>query len=605
MITRLFSLLALSALTVAGQSTDDTPPPAQVLGPQSGLETYDAPTTPFAQLSGEIDFPALIAAPGANDEAVVVPSFNHLRIEILGTQGGETLGNFLTIVGETRASADRVALYTGLHEILRPYANLPLTLGDLRFLQRDINEVYRETGYPLMAVVVPPQEIVDGALRVQVNEFSLRRYRVQFADGQGAYAEDADHWTNLGRVDDLLAPLLADPILSRAALDAKVKALNLNPARSARVIFEPGQQLGDSIAVFQIDEERTWGVQAGYNNHATKSSGEHRFSLGGSFTNLLLENHQVSWNAVIGPDPEEFQNYSLVYTVPNRWGHRFTANVNFSDTASSAVPPVGSASTTLQTSLRYELPVHQTERLTWNLSAQVALKQFERESLFGDTVVAGAQFDGAQLVVNNTFNFKEATATNQLVAGIALAFEGLTGRNTDADFRQFYNYADGAAATRHFTINYARVQQLGPLVTALEGWSAETQLSWQITSDRLGGSDTFALGGAQVLRAYQSSEAFGDQGVYAVQNLIAPPLQGPALARLGLGQVRLSAFLEAGQGDPKVGARATLWDAGLGAQFSAIGGRLSARASLAFAGKTTAQTERGDARFFISANLRY
>ncbi len=604
MIARLVSLFALSALGLAAQETG-TPPPARALGPQSGLETYDAPTTPFEQLTGEIDFPALIAAPGANDEAVVVPALQRLRIEILGTQGGENLGGFLTIEGETRATADRVPLYTGLHEILSPYRDLPLTLGDLRFLQRDITEVYRETGYPLMAVVVPPQEIVDGTLRVQVDEFSLRRYRVQFGDGQGNYAEDADHWTNRTRLGNLLDPLLAEPILSKDSLDAKVKALNLNPARSARVIFEPGQQLGDSIAVFQIDEQRTWGVRAGYNNHATKSSGEHRFSLGGSFTNLPLENHQLSWNAVVGPDPEEFQNYSLVYTVPNRWGHRFSANVNFSDTASSAVPPVGSASTTLQTTLKYELPVLQTERLGWNLSAQLALKQFERESLFGATVVGGAKFDGVQMVVNNIFNLKEPTATNQFVAGVALAFDGITGRNTDADFRAFYNYPDGGAATQHFILNYARVQQLGPLVPVLEGWSTETQLSWQITSDRLGGSDTFALGGSSVLRAYQSSEAFGDQGYYAVQSLSAPPLQSAALSRLAINQIRLSAFVEYGDGNPQVGAGTTLWDAGLGASVAALDGRFQTSASLAIAGKATAQTERGDARFFISATLQY
>lgn len=605
-----FSLLALSlvgVVTLQAQKAAEDPPPASALGPQSGLEQYDAPVAPFEQLEGLIDFPALINAPGANDDAQVTPSLRGLQLEIMGTSGARKLGNFVTIQGATRADEATEALYDALYETLRVYRDLPLTLGELRFLQQDIAEAYRESGFPLMAVVVPPQEIVDGVVRVQINEFSLRQYRVQFGTGDGSYAEDAEHWTDRTRLGNLLDPLLREPILTKTSLDAKVKALNLNPARSARVIFEPGQQLGESIAIFQIDEQRTWGLQAGYNNHATESSGTHRFSVGGSFTNVLLENHQLSWNAVTGTDIEEFKNYSVIYTIPNRWGHRLTANVNFSDTASSAVPPVGSASTTLQSSLKYDIPLLKTEKWNWNLSVLGAFKQFERESLFGEVVVGGAQFDGAQLVINNTFNVKEATATNQIVLGVALAFDGISGHNTDADFRQFYNYTGGEAATQHLILNYARVQQLGPLVAALEGWSAETQLSGQFTSDQLAGSDTFALGGATVLRAYQASEVFGDAGFYAVQTLQMPPWQKDALGalgRLGVDQLSLSAFVEMGRGQPEVGVSQSLWDVGLKASISAAK-RLQASASVAFAGEATRQTERGDARFFLSASMRY
>ena len=210
-------------------------------------------------------------------------------------------------------------------------------------------------------------------------------------------------------------------------------------------------------------------------------------------------------------------------------------------------------------------------------------------------------------MVNNTFNVKEATATNQIVLGVALAFDGFSGRNTDADFRKFYNYASGDAATQHLILNYARVQQLGPLVAALDGWSAETQLSGQFASDQLAGSDTFALGGATVLRAYQASEVFGDAGFYAVQTLQMPPIQKDtlgALGRLGVDQLSLSAFVEMGRGQPEVGASKSLWDVGVQVSISAAK-RLQASASVAFAGEATRQTERGDARFFLSASLRY
>ena len=110
-----------------------------------------------------------------------------------------------------------------------------------------------------------------------------------------------------------------------------------------------------------------------------------------------------------------------------------------------------------------------------------------------------------------------------------------------------------------------------------------------------------------MLRAYQASEVFGDAGFYAIQSVQMPPFQKEALGalgRLGVDQLNLSAFVEMGRGLPEVGVSQSLWDVGVQASISAAR-RLQATASVAFAGEATRQTERGDARFFLSASLRY
>ncbi len=578
---------------------------AKVLGPQSVIEQYDAPV---AQGSGEgavIDFPAMIAAPGADDGVQITPSLQRLMLKIVGTEGTDS-GDFVSINGTSRAGKKRDALYAALREKLTVYRDLPATLGDVRFIQQDIADTYREQGFPLMSVVVPPQEIVDGTLSVVINEFSLADYSVMYGDGEGGFTPDAKHWTSDRKLAKELDPLLAEPILSQESLDGKVKFLNNNPYRSTRVVFEPGQSVGESKAVFQIEEKRPWSVQAGYNNHATKASGVNRYSLGGSFGNIPLENHQLSWNATVGDRIDEFENYSLIYTVPNRFGHTFTANVNYSDTANSNIPGITSASTTLQSSIAYDLPLVAGDRFGWNLTTTAFWKQFERESIFGGLTVGAANFDATQLAFSNQFNWKEATATNQIVVTTVFSFAGLTARNSDADFRQFYNTATGEATTQHMVLNYARVQQLQPLLAALDGWSTETQLSWQITNDQLAGSDNFAIGGPSVLRAYQSSEVSGDEGFYGIQFLHLKPLGGDALGVVGrwVDQVRPSLFIEAGEGTFQTGAHESLWDYGVQLGISAKAG-LSLNASLAIAGKKTALTDKNEAHFYVSGQIRY
>lgn len=582
---------------------------AQVLGPRPVVENYDAPVAKPAP-SAPIDFPKLIAEPGANDSLQIAPALAGLHLEFVGTESVAAVSthSFVDFVGRSKAPAKSVpALHAALATVLAKYRDLPLTLGDVRFIQQDITEAYAAQGFPLLSVVVPPQEIVGGRLRVQINEFNLASYRVQYGDGQGNYSETAPRWTNDQRIARSFAPLLAEPVLRKESLDRQVKRLNANPYRQARVVFEPGKQLGETTALIQIDEKRTWSVQAGYNNHATESSGTNRYSLGGAFGNIPLEDHQLSWNATVGDRINEFENYSLIYTVPNRFGHTLTANVSYSDTASSSIPGVGSASTTVQSSFAYDVPLLATETFNWSLNTTGFFKQFERDSLFGGVSVGGARFDSVQLVINQVFDLKESTATNQFTAGVVVSFADITARNTDEDFREFYNSATGAAATRHFILNYARVQQLAPLVgEAFDGWSAETQLSWQITDQQLAGSDNFAIGGPQAMRAYQSSEVAGDEGFYAIQFLHLKPLASDSIGVAGkwIQQIAPSLFIEGGEGQFLNGTSDSLWDYGVQVAAAARPG-LSVTTSLAVAGRDGSLTEQGDLRFFISAQLRY
>jgi hemolysin activation/secretion protein len=604
------TFLRLSAVCLFAPAAFTLAQTAKVLGPQSPIEQYRAPVPDLKSTEGLIDFPKLIAAPGANDGQQITPALTAFNIEFVGSGPSSSAAEqpFIRFVGHSRVpEKKREALYAAIVKRLSVHRDLALTLGDARIIQQDINEVYRDAGFPLMSVVVPPQEIVGGQLRIQINEFSLQAYRVQYADGEGGYRADAPHRSNDARLKRILDPLLAEPVLSQESLDKKVKRLNAGPYRSARVVFEPGQDVGQSVAQIQIDEKRPWSLQAGYNNFASKSSGTDRYSLGGAFWNPLFEDHQFSWNATTGNHIEEFQNYSLNYIAPTVPGQRLTVSTNYSDTASSTIPGIpGSASTTLQSSLKYELPIWERENFQWGANAALSFNNYHRESLFGSVLVGSADYDAVQLAFNSIFNWKETTATNQFTAGVVFNFAGITPRNSAANFRQFYNTPTGDPVTQHYLLNYARVQQLAPLADALDGWSTETQISAQLTADQLAGGDNFSIGGSNVLRAYQSSEVSGDTGAYIVQFLHIKPLSGDNLgvAQKWIQQVAFSPFIEAGTGHFENGGEDHIWDYGVQVAVAA-NKYFSATASYAIAGQGTLQTGRNDGHFYVSCSVAY
>ena len=547
----------------------------------------------------------MISAPGANDGQQILDSLKAIQLEFVGSSPElKALNDFVSVNGVSKVEKNREALYSELLEKLAIYKDLPLKLGDIRLLQQDITDAYKANGYPLMSVLVPPQEIVNGKVRIQVNEFKLSAFEVNYFDEAAGYSPNNKHWGSDKRIEKILSPLLDEPVLSQKSLDKRVKQINQNPYRSARVVFEPGSEVGQSQANIQVKEERPWGLNAGYNNHATESSREHRYSIGGTIGNLPFEDHQLSVNAVRGPDMDEFENYSLVYKVPNRFGHTLSFNFNYSDTSSSSVPGlIESASTTKQLTTAYQFPIKKGEKWSWSGNASAIAKQLSRESIFAGIGQGAVEYDAFNFLLSSTFNYKQELASNQFTLTLNHGMSGVGSKNTTDEFRAFYNSTENDPSYLFLVFNYARVQPLSFLGNFWEGWSTETQASSQIAGDQLAGSDQFSVGGANVMRGYQSGEVSGDRGAYITQFLHYPDLQPKRFGEF-FKNLKYSAFVEAGNAYLDTGGSDAIWD--FGVQLNAqMPKNASCLLSLALSGEKTQRTKKTDFRPFIGCNISY
>ena len=110
-------LLALGGIVSSLSAAEPATPDAKALGPQSPVESYNAPVAQPAPLAGLIDFPQLIAAPGPNDGLSVTSSLDRLRLEIVDTTGGDATDEFVTISGESRTGENRATLYAALRKL--------------------------------------------------------------------------------------------------------------------------------------------------------------------------------------------------------------------------------------------------------------------------------------------------------------------------------------------------------------------------------------------------------------------------------------------------------------------------------------------------------
>jgi hemolysin activation/secretion protein len=83
----------------------------------------------------------------------------------------------VSIVGATAISRDRLAT------AFQPYVGRKVSQADLAAIAAGMSDIYRTAGFHLSRAIVPPQDINDGSIRVQVIEGSITALDLK---GEGA-----------------------------------------------------------------------------------------------------------------------------------------------------------------------------------------------------------------------------------------------------------------------------------------------------------------------------------------------------------------------------------------------------------------------------------
>lgn len=573
----------------------------RTLGKQSPEEQYDALILePEESEPLVIDFNRLLDASTENDDVLVTGSLESLTITFDGStiESGSSEDDFVQLKGSTRIAKYREALPAALKESLAKFEHQETRFGDLRKIKQVIIEAYHSRGYPLMSVVIPPQAITDDELAITIHEFRLGDIDYQWRQADESYTNESDRFTSDDNLQKAFSGLEALPVLAKDDLSSAVDYLNANPYRQVKIVFEPGADPNETNVNVLIDENRPWNLSSSYNNHATESSGTHRYSVGATFGNLPVEDAQLALRGTYGDNRQEFQSYSVIFTKPTRAGHTFTLNGSYSDTASSNIPGISSASRTTTVIGSYQIPIGNLGPVDFSSTHSLSYRRFERDSFFDDTLVGGASFESVLVTTGGSVAWKNGNVGHKIDLNVTASVSGLASENTTEGFQAFHN--NNGDATYFFSVvNYARQQ--GFTGEWLKNWNTTTQVSLQQASGITAGSDNFSLGGPGVLKAYASGEAAGDEGWFVTQTLAAPPIQPQSVV---FKQMQVSGFVEVGHADGRTTTGQKLWDAGLAVTLSIAGGA-SCNLTYSLAGTDGTSTEADEKQLFLGCSYQY
>jgi len=464
-----------------------------------------APHAPPDGEGGTLDLPGDLPDPAAEGaEVELLPALKGLvfvpRVADVRVDGRPGVSGVLVENVDLMEEAEWQDRFAG-------YLGARFTMADLNAVMREVILHYRESGRPVVDVVVVEQDITAGVVQLAVVEAMLGE----------VHAEGARYF-NADRLAGQVRLVPGAPIVS-TLLMADLAWLNRNPFRSVDLVYRPGEADGTSDVVLRIDDRLPMRVYGGYEDSGNALTGEERWLAGVNFGNVWGLDHQLNYQWTFHDRIDQLSAHSASYVVPLPWRHIATVFGAVVSSEAAIDPAFALGGETAQLSGRYAIPLAKPDVLS--------RQGFEHEIEFGYDYkysTSNLEFGLAQVLAS-------ATDIHQFSAGYRATFRDDHGA-TSAGVTGFFspgNLGGGnddaayalARAGAESSYAYGRID-LERLQTLPRGFTAVARATGQFADGNLLPSEQLGFGGYASVRGYEENEAIVDRGLLASVEVRSP-----------------------------------------------------------------------------------
>ncbi len=416
-------------------------------------------------------------------------------------------------------------------EHMAQWSDRDLTVEELGEAAESLARLLRDRGYALAQAWLPPQEIRNGIVKVDVLEGVVDE--MSGDNGLTVASEDARLKTEVAQAYLAEAVKPGEP-LDVAALEEQVRLLNDLPGvKRVQTDLKPGSQPGTTQVMAQVEDDDLVNVLLTADNHGSIYSGADRLGANINLNSPSGHGEQIFLNLT---EAEYSSSYKVGGHFPVghsglRLGLSYAAmSVDF-DLEQGFSVPINIASDSSAASLFASYPLQRSAQTNMDLYASLDFKNYQNSILYGavendrDITSASLGFSGDHI---DRFS-------GQTRWGLTLT-QGDVGLVEGSSYQ--FNDAQGAQTEGSFTkINYSlqRYQSL-----PLDGLFFNASLNGQWASGNLDSAEKFQLGGPDGVRAWPVGEGIGDNGWVANLEL------RQILAQPDWGRVEAFGFYDAG-----------------------------------------------------------
>lgn len=394
-----------------------------------------------------------------------------------------------------------VGAYTAddLDSVYRSFLGTTVSLADIYDIANNLTVKYRNDGYILTQVVVPPQTIEDGVVKVRVIEGFVDQITIE-----GEASEQTAH-----QIRKYADNLRVNNILDSKNLERYLLLINDLPGVTARSVLSPSKTQTGGSDLTIIVERDVYEAEVYFNNHGSRYLGSAQLGYIGKMNSVFGMNEKITNQLVIAGDNtriDELLFGSLSYEQPiSRFGSKLTL-----------------AGSITSTEPGFDLSQFDVKGQSKYLSATIS-HPFVRSRT--TNFIGRASYDWRSVtsknnLVTNTTRDKISSVRLGATAQFMDDFFGIGLNAIDVEFSQGLDMmgaserndanltrANGNPHYSKVNIQAQRLQNLIPSVNLLIAGEAQ----WAATP--LLSSEEFGVGGTSFGRGYDSSEIVGEDGI--------------------------------------------------------------------------------------------
>ena len=418
-------------------------------------------------------------------------------------------------------------------------------LSDLQSAARALEEAIKAEGFIFYRVVLPPQKLDSGIVRLNVLRFTVSKVEVS---GNEFFSDE--------NIKASLPHLKVGESLTFAKVQRSLQIANDHPAKRATIVMRQSREVPDAIeAEIKTRDAEPQQIFVSLNNTGTDDTGGERLSFGYQHSNLFDLDHAVTLSYTTSPGHwEDVEQKGAFYRIPlYGLGSSLTFSAIDSDVDSGQVGDFTVSGSGTFYGSRFQYALKKIDDYSQSIFVSLEDKEFENDvSFFGLPI--GIDVRSRPL----TIGYIGRMQTSRLDMSVVLSYSQNQNGGSNNDSLTYFLTRIGADddwdATR-FSVDAS--------YTFENRWKIYTGLSGQDTKDALIPGEQFGLGGVYSIRGFEEREISGDRGWELRTELWMPPLDN-GLQFFGFvdtGKIQLTEPV------PGLANRESITSAGLGGEW--------------------------------------
>ena len=445
---------------------------------------------------------------------------------------------------------------------LSRYLGQPISSANLVELRKDLVRLCRAADRPVVDVVLPEQEVVDGVVQVLIIEGRL---------GQLTINNPGRQWTREQALRDSVRIQPGGSIRQTRLLE-DLDWLNRHPFRDVTVSFRPGE-VGQTDVILNVDDRLPFRAYTRYDNHGMRTLGRQQIAAGLNWQVPYTENHFLNYEYLTDSHFSKLKAHIFSWEALLPWRHRLTLLGYYSESKadiSGLYSGLSQKGDNWMGSLRYNIPLRRTRHYEHELAFGYDFKRQDNNLEYGGSTVFEMPLEILQFPVSYTGKYHDRWGLTAFSLEAVYSPGELTNYNEDEDFIRSNRMATDASYD-YYRLNLSRSTSLPWDLN----WLTSLQMQFN-DDDKLPSSEGLGMGGFATVRGYHERFVTGDNG-YALRNeLYLPNLhpfswvgskQSDQLRFFGFADYGVASLSNFAQGDdtlPDSGPNTTLASTGWG-----------------------------------------